>query len=377
MPIILTLVSVKILTQALQLQFIWDTEINALKFKLTSSWAYQQQMPTTFQVCSGICYIHTSTRTLLLSWKVIIINHLVNRVNVNFIYQASQCGSILHSWFGFKSLPIISGLLLRSFFSSLQSWFGSSCCLWVEQWTFLQSFQATPEPISNQENCLSTVDYILLRSSSLCGSHASVQVAVFVSIVGILCYCYLFHTFSLPLNWCWYLIRPRLTISVQVAWQMLLGTYNWRSVYQVHAWCDTSRYPWSIVHDYHFIIALDIILLGKILPEQWFVYKPSKTCDKSICLLAANQDLDSVIYALKSIDSVATPFITIAKFMNSLLERLQSSFISKLFWVLLWSPLAPLKALHAWMLSIASIAQRLCQQTLKLIIACNLLGMAS
>ena len=124
MPIILTLVSVKILTRALQLQFIWDTEINALKFKFTSSWAYQQQMPTTFQVCSGICYIHTSTRTLLLSWKVIIINHLVNRVNVNFIYQASQCGSILHSWFGFKSLPVISGLLLRSFSLRWQSCLG-------------------------------------------------------------------------------------------------------------------------------------------------------------------------------------------------------------------------------------------------------------
>ena len=30
---------------------------HALKFKFTSDWAYQWRMPTTFQVCSGICYV--------------------------------------------------------------------------------------------------------------------------------------------------------------------------------------------------------------------------------------------------------------------------------------------------------------------------------
>ena len=120
--IILTLVSVKILTRALQLQFIWDTEINALKFKFTSSWAYQQQMPTTFQVCSGICYVHTSTRTLLLSWKVIIINHLVNRVTIHAWGNKSVSSAI----FDQLSTSSIKPLSVVPFFTAD---LGSRACL--------------------------------------------------------------------------------------------------------------------------------------------------------------------------------------------------------------------------------------------------------
>ena len=60
------------------------SEIHALKFKFTSDWAYQWRMPTTFQVCSGICYVQILELCFYIKLeKLIIINHLVNRVKIH------------------------------------------------------------------------------------------------------------------------------------------------------------------------------------------------------------------------------------------------------------------------------------------------------
>ena len=144
-PFILTLVSIKILTWVLQLQFIWDSCAQIqVYFRLSLSVTHANYL-------SGLLgyMLRSNTWTLLLhqAGKIIIINHLVNKVKIHARGSKFVSSAIFDQLWtsSIKPLGVVpfftadSGLLSLDY-NSTGKFSTPSCCLWIKQWIFSAVF---------------------------------------------------------------------------------------------------------------------------------------------------------------------------------------------------------------------------------------------